>query len=146
MPKHYSEAAALCNYLYKAPVVYVNKVTLEKFKEFLKMKKVQNNPATEANVMQILDKTLFHRDFAKELYEIIADSTILMNKDQVFGGIKQRLSDNYYPFPTKGNYDKFICSFYRDNQNNKVAYEYYLMSALLDKNADAFCVFSNFFG
>lgn len=85
---------------------------------------------------QILDKTLFHRDFAKELYEIIADSTILMNKDQVFGGIKQRLSDNYYPFPTKGNYDKFICSFYRDNQNNKVAYEYYLMSALLDKNVD----------
>jgi hypothetical protein len=85
---------------------------------------------------QILDKTLFHRDFAKELYEIIADTTILMNKDQVFGGIKQRLSDNYYPFPTKGNYDKFICKFYRDNQDNKVAYEYYLMSALLDKNVE----------
>ena len=52
MPKHYAEAAVLCNYLNKVPVVYVNKVTLEEFKEFIKLKKAQNNPATEANVMR----------------------------------------------------------------------------------------------
>ncbi|WP_321517298.1 DUF6057 family protein [uncultured Bacteroides sp.] len=85
----------------------------------------------------ILDKTSFHSDFAKELNDITLDHS-LVNKDSVLGDIKKRLSDKYYAFPAKGDYAKFICNFYRDNIDNKVAYDYYMMSALLNKNLDKF--------
>jgi len=86
---------------------------------------------------EILENTLFHCDFAKELHEFSLDST-LISKDPVLGDIKKRLSDKYYEFPSKGKYSEFICNFYRGNENNKVAYDYYMMSALLNKDLSKF--------
>lgn len=48
------------------------------------------------------------------------------------------MSDKYYEFPSKGQYSAFICNFYRENQDNKVAYDYYMMSALLNKDLSKF--------
>lgn len=89
------------------------------------------------NVASILDKTQYHNDFAKELNQFSADNS-LISKDSVLGDIKKRLSDKYFEFPTKGKYADFICHFYRSNIDNKVAYDYYMMSALLDKKLDKF--------
>lgn len=89
------------------------------------------------NAAGILDNTLFHCDLARELNEYSSDST-LISKDPVLGDIKKRLSDKYYEFPSKGQYSAFICDFYRDNQDNKVAYDYYMMSALLNKDLSKF--------
>lgn len=83
----------------------------------------------------ILDNTSFHSDLAKELNDITLDHS-LISKDSVLGDIQKRLSDKYYEFPAKGNYSNFICNFYRDNIDNKVAYDYYMMSALLNKKLD----------
>ena len=89
------------------------------------------------NVAGILENTLYHRDLAQKFHEYSSDNT-LINKDSVLGDIKKRLSDKYYEFPTKGKYAEFICDFYRRNIDNRVAYDYYMMSALLNKKLDKF--------
>ncbi|WP_353333513.1 DUF6057 family protein [Bacteroides sedimenti] len=85
----------------------------------------------------ILENTWFHNDLASKLNKFSLDNS-LVNKDPILGNIKKRLSNKYYPFPTKGNYTDFVCKFYRENPENRVAYDYYLLSALLNKKLDKF--------
>ena len=88
------------------------------------------------NAAGILENTLYHRDLAQKFHEF-SDGK-LISKDSVLGDIQKRSSDKYFAFPSKGNYTKFICDFYRLNIDNKVAYDYYMMSALLNKNLPKF--------
>jgi len=89
------------------------------------------------NAASILGETQYHQDLAKEFNQFSADNS-LVSKDSVLGDIKKRQSDKYFEIPTKGKYADFICHFYRSNIDNKVAYDYYIMSALLNKKLDKF--------
>lgn len=86
---------------------------------------------------KLLKKTWFHGDLSHKFKRFTSNNS-LISKDPILGNIKKRLSDKYYPFPTKGKYDQFVCDFYRENPENRVAYDYYLLSALLNKNLDKF--------
>lgn len=86
-----------------------------------------------------LKNTWFHHDFAEKLYKLSLDTTLLSN-DTLLANIKKRLSNNYYPMPSKGKYTEFLNHFYHDNLSNKVAYDYYMMATLLNKNPSRFVV------
>ncbi len=85
------------------------------------------------DIADVLNETLYHKEFGNKLAELSSDNSQI-NNDSVLGGIKKRLSDNYYKFPSKGEYTEFICDFYRKNIDNEVAFDYYMMAALLNKN------------
>lgn len=99
---------------------------------FVLMAAVNGHWGIAEKVSNALQETLFHRDIAQKYHNLYKDST-LINKDPIIMDIRSRVSKKYYKFPSINEYTAFIDKFYIENPTNRVAYDYYMMSALLEK-------------
>lgn len=99
---------------------------------FVLMAAVNGNWLIAEKVSKALTQTLYHKDIAIQYHNLYKDTT-LVSKDTLLLDMRNRKSKHYYQFPQKGQYTAFIDKFYKENPSNRVAFDYYMMSALLEK-------------
>lgn len=104
---------------------------------FVLVAAVNGNWQVANKVSSALHQTLFHDDLANK-YDALAQDTSLVNQDPILSDIRKRVSSKKYEIPNKGTYTAFIDLFYAENPDNRVAFDYYMMSALLEKRIHKF--------
>lgn len=115
---------------------------------FVLMAAVNSHWNIAERVSEALYETLYHKDIAEKYHNLYKDTT-LVSKDSILMDIRSRLSRKHYEFPLEGKHTAFIDRFYKENPTNRVAYDYYMASALLEKRLHKFVLglnqYNNFY-
>jgi len=97
---------------------------------------VNGNEVLAEKHLEILEQTLFYRKWSRNYQKLLHDPD-LMQKDQEIMEKRQLLQDSDFLVDTNDP-DKTLLYLLQHHPDNRMAYEYFMASLLLDKNITAF--------
>lgn len=101
-----------------------------------KISLVNGNEVLAEKHLEILNQTLFYRKWSRNYQRLILNPD-LMQKDQEIMGKRRFLLDSDFLVDTNDR-DKTLLYLFHQHPDNRMAYEYFMASLLLDKNITAF--------
>jgi hypothetical protein len=97
---------------------------------------INGDPAVAEKYLNILDQSLFYRNWAKHYRNCLNDSDLLLKNPEIAGKRHLLINTDF----VSGSNDSEIAlkQLLENHPDNRMAFEYYMSSLLLDKNLTAF--------
>lgn len=105
-------------------------------KRLLQIAIINENYSLAKKYIEILDKTAFYSSFAKEQMRLIRNEK-LIEQDKFYAQMRSlRLTEDF--LYSGSEFDKIFGKLFLKNRNNRMAFEYLLSHALLNRNPNLF--------